>query len=171
MHTWNYFCRNIRLKGKWVLSFLRENGEISFSSWRDFFWYTLEGDKNLRSNFSVDVSFPPLVQSTEEGLKQSQPQQSPAAEWGASLQVTTLVLGHLQMDEKHKRIWSICEHAEGTAYSGGSEHLLLLLIFHFRVLITRVKHNDFNCCFGCRILDISFVSFPISFLRFLLLWS
>lgn len=39
----------------------------------------------------------------------------------------------------------------GTAYCGELEHLFLLLVFHFKVLITSVKHNDFSCCFGCKI--------------------
>lgn len=39
----------------------------------------------------------------------------------------------------------------GTSYCGGLEHLFLLLVFHFKVLITSVKHNDFSCCFGCKI--------------------
>jgi len=61
----------------------------------------LEGDENLRSNFSAAVSFLPFVQSIEKGLRQSQSQQSPAAKWGASLQVTACVLGNLKMDEGH----------------------------------------------------------------------
>lgn len=44
-----------------------------------------------------------------------------------------LVLGHLKTDEKHKRICSISEHAEGIAYSGELEQLFLLLVFHFKV--------------------------------------
>lgn len=90
----------------------------AFSSWRDFFQDILEGDKNLRSNFSVAVSFASFLPSTGKGLKQSQLQWSPAAKWGASLRVTAFMLGNLKMDEGHWRICSICENTEDAAYRG-----------------------------------------------------